>query len=85
MKNRLSDCRLAVLRDQSNCPACGSDLWMHSGHADHFMTMFRCGAIFDVRKGHPVKHLTPCPGPSAVAAALLDRQAAAIAEALQPL
>lgn len=71
----LSSARLNVLRDLSNCPACGARVTAHGSDAIRFSVLFACTAIFDVADGKPISVLHPCPAPSYVAIAALNRQA----------
>lgn len=71
----LSSARLNVLRDLSNCPACGAKVTAHGADAARFSVLFSCTAIFDVADGKPISVLHPCPAPSYVAIAALNRQA----------
>lgn len=71
----LSESRLNVLRDLSNCPACGAKVNAHGADAGRFSVLFACTAILDVAEGKPISVLHPCPKPSYVAIAALNRQA----------
>ncbi|WP_275789728.1 hypothetical protein [Pararhizobium gei] len=75
----LATSRLAVLRAQSNCPACGAFVSVHGTGEAHNSALFKCGAIFDVRDGEPLTVLKVCPAPSNVAVAQLNRQAETLA------
>jgi hypothetical protein len=75
MMDTLSSARLNVLRDLSNCPTCGEKVTTHGAGDGRFSVLFACTAIFDVADGKPISVLHPCPAPSYVAIAALNRQA----------
>lgn len=70
----LSSARMGVLRELSNCPACGAKVTTHGAGDGRFSALFACTAIFDVAEGKPISVLHPCPNPSYVAIAALNRQ-----------
>lgn len=75
----LSASRLDVLRNLSSCPACGARVSAHGSATGRFTALFACTAIFDVADGKPISVLHPCPAPSYVAIAALNREAGAAA------